>query len=118
MSDDTDVEYVFRDQARGATRGQETGTLRQFRPGRVIRAPEGEFRHLNSDLYETRPVTAEDEEVRFEGGTRYVVGEKTGNGWYPVIDRETGDQVDGESERSKAEAKENADRLNGELDSE
>jgi len=107
-----DVEYVFGDNARGATRGQKTGSLRQFRPGRVIRAPEGEFRHLNSDLYETRPVTAEDEETRSPKGPRYVVGEKTGNGWYPVIDRETDSQVDGESERSKADAQENADRLN------
>lgn len=110
----SDIEYVFGDNARGATRGQKTGTMRQFRPGRVIRAPEGEFRHLNGDLYETRPVEAEDEETRSPDGPRYVVGEKTDNGWYRVIDRETGKPVDGESEHSEAEAQENADRLNEE----
>ena len=114
----SDVEYVFGDNARGATRGQETGSLRQFRPGRMIRAPEGEFRHLNSDLYETRPVTAEDEDTRSPDGPRYVVSDEPNHGWWRVIDREAGKQVDGESERSKSDAQANADRLNEELHSE
>jgi len=108
----SDVEYVFGDGAKGATRGAITGALRQFRPGRVIRAPEGEFRHLDASKYETRLVTAEDEETRSPDGPRYVVGDKTSNGWWPVIDREVGSQVDGESERSKDAAQQNADRLN------
>jgi len=115
MSDEP-VDYVFGDQARGATRGQVTGTLRQYVPGRVIRAPKGEFRHLSDEMYETRPVRAEDENTRSSEKPRYVVGEKTGNGWWPVIDRETGKQVDGESERNKADAQDNASRLNGATD--
>lgn len=43
---------------------------------------------------------------------RYEVGTKTANGWWPVIDTEAGEQVDGESERSEEAAQANADRLN------
>lgn len=44
---------------------------------------------------------------------RYEVGEPTDNGWYPVIDTETGERVDGHSARSKRDAQANADQLNG-----
>jgi len=54
---------------------------------------------------EVRPLPS-GEEVRYE------VGEATDNGWYPVIDTETGEQVDGHSARSKRAAQANADQLN------
>jgi len=50
-----------------------------------------------------------------EGGTepdrRYEVGNKTSNGWWPVVDTEREEAVDGQSARSQQEAKANADAL-------
>ena len=56
---------------------------------------------------EVKPVPTEDEDVRYE------VGEPTGNGWYPVVDTQTGEKVDGQSARSKSGAQSNAQALNG-----
>ena len=55
---------------------------------------------------EVHPLPSEDEDVRYE------VGEPTANGWYPVVDTETGEKVDGQSARSRPAAQSNAQALN------
>ena len=55
---------------------------------------------------EVRPLPSGDDDVRYE------VGEPTANGWYPVVDTETGEKVNGQSARSQPAAKSNAQALN------
>lgn len=55
---------------------------------------------------DVRPLPSEDADLRYE------VGEPTANGWYPVVDTESGEKVDGQSERTESAAQANADHLN------
>jgi len=104
---DTDVEYHMK--RSGSTVGRASGSFRSWQSGDKLMGPKGEFDHLPDRYYETRPTQEGRGDV-----PRYYVGEPSGNGWYPVIDSETGESVDGESERSEEEAQANADRLNAE----
>jgi len=101
---DADFEYHMLDN--GSTVGRASGSLRSWEAGDVLRGPNGEFDHLPDRMYETR-----DELANPAPDPRYVV-EEGGKGWYKVRDTETGEYVDGESERSEEAAQANADRLN------
>lgn len=48
-------EFTFR--ARGATVGNESGSLIHYRPGQTRVLPENELDHVNDAHYETRPLT-------------------------------------------------------------
>lgn len=106
------TEYTFL--RRGATTGAVTGKRRTWQAGGVITAPQGEFAHISSSMYTARVIDTSRPAPTPSGtaSVRYQVGEKTHNGWWPVIDTQTGEQVDGESERDRETAQANADRLN------
>ena len=98
---------------RGSTTGAATGRRRSWAAGETIRAPTGEFEHLPDRMYTARVVNTSrpTPTPSADASARYVVGEKS-HGWWPVIDTDTGEQVDGESARSRDDAQANADALN------
>jgi len=94
----------------GGCTGAKTGKSHSYNEGDEVQAPEGEFAHLPDSA--TRVVDYEDRSMQ-SSGPRYEV--RSGSrGWHKVIDTETGEAVEGESERSEEEAQANADRLNAE----
>jgi len=93
--------YVM--QRAGGFRGAETGQHYSVSSGDEIDAPEGELSGLPGSAYETR-------DMRPSDGARYKV--RQSGAWWVVYDTETSEKVDGESERSKEDALENAKRLN------
>lgn len=104
----TQVKYQMRKP--GSTVGRVSGSFRSWSRGDVLTVPAGELQHIGPRMYETRDELAEP-----APDPRYVV-EEGGKGWYKVRDTETGEYVDGESERSEEAAQANADRLNADAD--
>lgn len=97
------VEYHMRKP--GSTVGRVSGSFRSWSRGDVLTVPAGELEHVGPRMYETRDETASDT------GPRYQVREGDA-GWWKVVDTRVGDDVEGESERSKEAAQQNADQLN------
>lgn len=99
------VEYTFK--YRGAYTGDVTGERYLYREGQSVKAPEGEFRGMDSSRYRTRPLTASSSSAGEgpEDGIHHV-----GNGWYEV--RIGGEVVD--KERGKDAAQERYQELSDE----
>lgn len=99
---------------RGSTTGAATGRFRSWTAGDTIDAPEGEFNHLSSRMYNARVIEPEQSDPQPSGTakTRYEIVQS--GGWTKVLDgsgEQVGSAIRGTGDDAKAEAQAQIDAL-------